>query len=59
MDRENVIQEITDVLVTLEDCNSMELEHVRKFLRWLPDDALQDVKSKHREALAVTLHASG
>ena len=59
MDRESVIQEIAVLLTTLEECSGEELEHVKKFLRWLPDDALQDVKNKHREALATTSHASG
>ncbi len=59
MDREGVIQEIAAVLVALEECSNEELEDVRKFLRWLPDDALQDVRNKHKEALAVIPHASG
>ena len=59
MDRESVIQEIAAVLITIEKCSDEELEHVKKFLRWLPDDALWDVKNKHEEALAVTVRASG
>ena len=59
MDRESVIQEIAAALIALEDCSSEELERVRRFLRWFPDDALQDVKSKHEEAMATTLRASG
>jgi len=58
MDRESVIQKITFMLTALEDCNDEELEGVKKFLRWLPDDALQDVKHKHDEALAITGRAS-
>ncbi|MFC1719300.1 hypothetical protein ACFL6S_36965 [Candidatus Poribacteria bacterium] len=59
MDRESVIQDIAAVLTTLEECSDEELEDVKKFLRWLPDDALQDVKDKHVLALAVTPRASG
>ena len=59
MDRENVIQEIAAVISALEECSDEELDYVRKFLRWLPDEALQDVKNKHTEALTVTARASG
>ena len=59
MDREGVIQEIAAVLVALEECSNEDLEDVKKFLRWFPDDALQDVNNKHKEALAVTPRASG
>lgn len=59
MDRETAIQEIAVVLTVLEKCSGEELEHVKKFLRWLPDDNLQDVKKKHREALEITPRASG
>ncbi len=58
MDRERMIQKIAFMLTALEDCSDKELEDVKKFLRWLPDDSLQDVKNKHDEALAVTARVS-
>jgi len=51
IDREKVIQEIIIALVTLERCSDLEVENVKKFLRWMSDDALLDMLAKHREAL--------
>ena len=59
MDRENAIQEIADALAVLEDCSVEEIQYVRRFLRWLSDDALKYVRIKHVEAMAATLHVSG
>ncbi len=51
IDRERMIHEIVAALARLEKCSDQEIENVRRFLRWLPDDALQDMRNKHREAL--------
>ena len=51
MDREKVIQQIVTAMVTLEECSDQDVENVRKFLRWMPDDDLRDMRDKHMEAL--------
>ena len=51
IDREKVILEIIAILATLEKCNDQEIESVKKFLRWMSDDALLDMRDKHREIL--------
>jgi len=56
LDREDTIQEIAEVITQLEDCSTKKIESVKKFLRWLNDDALQDIKSKHEEALQSAAH---
>ena len=58
MDREDTIQEIAEVITQLEDCSTKKIESVKKFLRWLNDDALQDIRSKHEEALQSAAHGS-
>ena len=57
IDREKVIQEIAAMLATLEGCGVDEMESVRRFLRWMPDDALLDMRDKHREALKARMTA--
>ena len=51
MDREDTIQEIAEVITQLEDCSAEKIESVKKFLRWMNDDALEDIRNKHEEAL--------
>jgi len=51
IDREKLILEIIAALATLEKCSGQEIENVKRFLRWMPDVALQDMKEKYREAL--------
>ena len=51
MDREKVMQEIAAAVSVLEKCSAEEIEKVKRFLRWMPDDALMDVREKHRKAL--------
>lgn len=51
VDREKVIREIIAALATLEKCSHQEIENVKRFLRWMSDDALLDMRDKHREAL--------
>ena len=50
MDREAVIQEIADVLVVLEDCSVQDIESTKRFLRWLLDEALKDMRDKHNDS---------
>jgi hypothetical protein len=57
VDRERMIREIVAALATLEKCSDQEIENVRRFLRWLPGDALQDMRNKHREALEKRMAA--
>ena len=57
MDREKTIQEIAEALIKLEECSEAELESTKKFLRWLADDALEDIRNKHKEALQEKMHA--
>ena len=57
IDREKVIQEIIAALATLEKCSDQEIESVRRFLRWMSDDALQDVRARHMEALEKKIAA--
>ena len=57
MDREKTIKEIAAALATLEKCSDKEIESVKRFLRWMSDDALHDMRDKHRRALEnLTLH---
>ena len=51
MDREKAIREIAAALATLEKCSQQDIEKVKKFLRWMSDDVLQDTRNKHIEAL--------
>lgn len=51
IDREKVILEIIAAIATLEKCGDKEIESVKRFLRWMPDNALLDMRDKHREAL--------
>lgn len=51
LDREKLIQEIAVALSILEKCNADEIKKVKKFLRWMSDDALQDMRNKHMQAL--------
>lgn len=51
MDREKIIREIAAMLATLENSRDEEIETVKRFLRWLPDNELRDIRDKHREAL--------
>jgi len=46
-----VIREVIAALATLERCSDQEIENVKRFLRWMPDDALVDMRNKHKEAL--------
>jgi len=51
IDREKTILEIIAMLATLEKCNDQEIESVKRFLRWMSEDALLDMRDKHREIL--------
>lgn len=51
MDRERTIQELVAVLATLEKCSEQDVEKVKRFLRWMSDEALLDMRDKHRKAL--------
>lgn len=51
MDREKVIVEIAAALSILEKSSSQDIENAKKFLRWMSDDALLDMRNRHREAL--------
>ena len=51
MDREKAIAEIAAALSILEKSSSQDIEKARKFLRWMSDEALWDIRNKHREAL--------
>ena len=51
MDREKLIQQIATAMATLEKCTNQDIENAKKFLRWMPDDALKDMRDKHMEAL--------
>jgi hypothetical protein len=52
MDREKIIQQIATAMVTLEECSDRDVEDTKKFLRWMPDDALKDIWDKHMKARA-------
>ena len=52
MDREAMVQEIADALAVLEDCSEQDIESTKRFLRWMSYDDLQDMRDKHRRALA-------
>lgn len=58
IDREKVIQEIIMALATLERCSDLEIENVKRFLRWMSDHALLDMLVKHREALGKMIASS-
>ncbi len=51
MDREKIIQQIVAAMATLEKCSDQDTENTKKFLRWMSDDALQDMWDKHMKAL--------
>ena len=51
MDKERVIQQIVTAMVTLEEYSEQDIESTMKFLRWMSDDALQDIRDKHMKAL--------
>lgn len=51
MDRERIIAEIAVALSILEKSSGQDIEKAKKFLRWMSDDALLDMRNKHREAL--------
>ncbi len=51
MDREKIIQQIVAAMAILEKCSDKEVEDTKKFLRWMSDDALQDMWDKHMKAL--------
>ena len=51
MDREKIIQEIAVVISILEGSDSGDIEKTKNFLRWMPDDTLQGIWEKHRQAL--------
>ncbi|MFC1714455.1 hypothetical protein ACFL6S_12370 [Candidatus Poribacteria bacterium] len=51
MDREKIIQQIVTAMATLEKCSDQEVEDTKKFLRWMSDDSLQDMREKHMKAL--------
>jgi len=51
MDKEKIIQQIVAAMAILEKCSDQEVEDTKKFLRWMPDDALQDMWDKHMKAL--------
>jgi hypothetical protein len=55
MDREAVIQEIADVLAVLEECSESDIESTKRFLRWMPDASLQDMRDKHKRALETAV----
>ena len=50
-DREKVIQEIIVALCALEKCSQQDIDNTKRFLRWMPDDALQDMRDKYMQAL--------
>ncbi len=56
MNREKTMQEIVVAIATLEKSSDQEIESVKKFLRWLPDRELQDIRDKHNEALKNMIH---
>ena len=51
MDKEKIIQQIVTAMVTLEECSDQDVENTRKFLRWMPDEALKDMRNKHMKVL--------
>lgn len=51
MNREKLIKDIAAALATLENCSPREIEDTKKFLRWMPDHALKDMRDKHVKAL--------
>ncbi len=51
MDKEKIIQQIVTAMVTLEGCSDQDVENTKKFLRWMPDEALKDIWDKHMKAL--------
>lgn len=57
MDREKVIQQIATAMATLEKCSDEDIESAKRFLRWMPDEALQDILGKHMKALENLVHA--
>lgn len=57
MDREKLIRDIAAAMAALEKCTVQEVENTKKLLRWMPDDALQDMHSKHMEALKKIMPA--
>jgi len=60
LDREKTIQQIIAALATLEKCSGRDIENVKRFLRWMSDDALRDMKEKHEKALRdIVINASG
>ena len=38
-------------MTALERCTDQEIEDTKKFLRWMPDQALKDMWEKHKIAL--------
>ena len=51
MDKEKIIQQIVAAMVTLEECSDQDVENAEKFLRWMPDEALKDMRNKHMKAM--------
>ncbi len=51
MDKEKIIQQIVAAMVTLEECSDQDVENTKKFLRWMPDEALKEIWDKHMKAL--------
>ena len=51
MDREKTIQRIAAAMAALEKCSEEDIENTKKFLRWMPDNALIDMWRKHEKAL--------
>lgn len=51
MDREKIIQQIVAAMAILEKCSDQDVENTKRFLRWMSDDALQDMWDKHMKAL--------
>jgi len=43
----------------LEKCSAQDIEKAKKFLRWMPDDALLDMREKHKKALEKSTAISG
>jgi hypothetical protein len=57
MEREKIIQQIVTAMVTLEECSDQDVDNTKKFLRWMPDGALQDMWDKHMKALEQKMPA--
>ncbi len=51
MDREKLIQQIVAAMAALEKCTDQDIENTKKFLRWMSDEALKDMRGKHNQAL--------